>query len=49
MLSKLCKASEREELVHDGGHDVAGPKDPVMVEKIARLIKRTIERAETAP
>ena len=49
VLSKLCKASEREELVHDGGHDIPGPKDPVTVEKIARLIKRTIERAETAP
>lgn len=48
VLSKLCKASEREELVHNGGHDIPGPKDPVTVEKVARLIKRTIERAATA-
>ena len=49
VLRKLCKASEREQLVHDGGHDIPGPKDPVTVEKVARLIKRTIERVQTAP
>ena len=48
VLSKLCKASEREELVHNGGHDIPGSKDPVTVENVARLIKRTIERAATA-
>ena len=45
----LTKASESEQLVHDKGHDIPGPIDPVTVEKIARLIKRTIERVETAP
>ena len=49
VLVNLTKASEREQLVHDGWHDIPGPKDLVTVEKIARLIKRTIERVETVP
>lgn len=47
VLSKLCRGREREEFIHEGGHDVPGPRDPVVVERVAMLIKRTIERAET--
>ena len=46
VLSKLCKASEREDFVHDGGHEIPGPKNQAVIDSIARLIKRTIERAE---
>lgn len=46
VLSKLCKVSEREESIHDGGHAIPGPKDPVAVEHAVKMIKRTIGRAE---
>ena len=47
VINKLCQASEREVLVHEGEHDIPGPKDQVAVDRVARVIKRTIERAET--
>ena len=47
VLSKMCRAREREEFVHEGGHNVPGPRDATVVERVAMLIKRTIERAET--
>ena len=46
VLSRLCKRAEREELVHDGGHEIPGAKDMVMVEAAAKLINRTLERTK---
>lgn len=46
VLSRLCRTSQREEHVHDEGHVIPGPKDHVAVQKVTKLIKRTIERAE---
>lgn len=37
--NSLTNPSEREHLVHDGWHDIPGPEDPVMVEKIARFTR----------
>ena len=47
VLSKMRRAREKEEFVHEGGHDVPHPRDAAVVERVAMLIKRTIERAET--
>lgn len=47
VLSRLCTASHRDDLVHDGGHEIPGAKNPLVVERVARLIKRCIARAET--
>ena len=47
ILSKLCRARVKEEFVHEGGHDIPGARDPAVVERVAMLINRTIERAET--
>ena len=48
VLSKLCKAAEREELVHEGGHEIPGAKDTRTVEVAVKLINRTLERAKAA-
>lgn len=45
VLSKLCKASEREDFVHEGGHEIPGPRDPAAVAKTVQVIKRTLTRA----
>ncbi|KAI4116237.1 MAG: hypothetical protein LQ338_007747 [Usnochroma carphineum] len=47
VLSRLCKGSEREVFVHEGGHEILGAKDPTALEKAVRIINRTIARAET--
>ena len=47
VLSKMRRAREKEEFVHEGGHDVPDPRDAAVIERVAMLIKRTIERAET--
>ena len=46
VLSRLCKCSEREELIHNGGHEIPGAKDADAVETAAKLINRTLERAK---
>ena len=46
VLSNLCRAREKEQYVHEGGHDIPGPRDMAVIERVAMLIKRTIERAE---
>jgi len=46
VLSRLCKGAEREELVHDGGHEIPGAKDMDTVEAAAKLINRTLERTK---
>jgi hypothetical protein len=48
VLSKLCKASDREESIHDGGHEIPGPRDQVAVARTVQLIKRTIGRTVEA-
>lgn len=45
VLSKICKASDREDFVHDGGHIIPGPRDPAAVAGSIRAIKRTLGRA----
>ena len=46
VLSRLCKGAEREELVHDGGHEIPGAKNMQTVEAAVKLINRTLERAK---
>ena len=48
VLLGLCEKGEREEFFHDGGHEIPGAKDAAAVEKVAKLFKRTVQRAETA-
>ena len=45
VLSQLCKCSEREVFIHEGGHEVPGSKDRVLIAAIVKLAKRTIARA----
>jgi predicted esterase len=45
VLSKLCAQNEREDFVHDGGHEIPGPKDPKAVARTVQIIKRTLARA----
>ena len=47
-LSKICRPQVREEFVHEHGHAIPGAGDPAAVEKIVRIIKRTIDRAQIA-
>lgn len=44
-LSRCCKAENREIVVHDGGHEIPGARDPVTLARCLRAIKRTIARA----
>lgn len=46
VLSRLCKGAEREELIHNGGHELPGAKHMDTVEAAAKLIIRTLERAK---
>lgn len=46
VLSQLCKEDKRSVFVHEGGHEIPGPKDPDALQKAIRVIKRTIERAD---
>ncbi|KAF2230325.1 hypothetical protein EV356DRAFT_509139 [Viridothelium virens] len=46
VLSGICDKKTKEELVHSGGHEVPGAKDQLTVDKVARIIRRTIARAE---
>ncbi|GLA32180.1 hypothetical protein AnigIFM63326_011319 [Aspergillus niger] len=44
-LSRWCKSENREIVVHDGGHEIPGPRDPVTLARCLQAIKRTIARA----
>ncbi|GKZ24447.1 hypothetical protein AbraIFM66951_010461 [Aspergillus brasiliensis] len=44
-LSGCCKAENREIVVHDGGHEIPGARDPVTLARCLQAIKRTIARA----
>ncbi|KAL3259278.1 hypothetical protein ABHI18_005373 [Aspergillus niger] len=44
-LSRWCKDENREIVVHDGGHEIPGPRDPVTLARCLQAIKRTIARA----
>ncbi|KAL8786453.1 MAG: hypothetical protein Q9213_002769 [Squamulea squamosa] len=46
VLSRLCKSSEREVFLHEGGHEIVGAKDPIALEKAVRCIQRAIMRAD---
>ena len=45
VLSGMCKKSARADFVHEGGHEVPGPKYPEAVKTAVRCIERTIKRA----
>lgn len=45
VLSGLCKKSVRAHLLHEGGHEVPGPKYPDALKDAVRCIERTIKRA----
>ncbi|KAI4189454.1 MAG: hypothetical protein LQ348_003787 [Seirophora lacunosa] len=47
VLSQMCKSSQREILVHDGGHEIVGAKDQIALQKAVRVINRTIARMDT--
>ncbi|KAH8435315.1 uncharacterized protein LDX57_012946 [Aspergillus melleus] len=44
-LSSLCSSANREVFVHDGGHEIPGPRDPEDVRQAVQVIKRTLARA----
>jgi hypothetical protein len=45
VLRDLSLSDLREEFVHQGGHEIPGPKDRNGVSNSLRIIKRTIEKA----
>ena len=45
VLKDLSVSDLRQEFVHQGGHDIPGPKDRNGVSNSVRIIKRTIEKA----
>ncbi|KAI0552829.1 serine hydrolase FSH [Xylaria curta] len=45
VLSRLCCSDLRSDYIHDGGHEIPGPKDPKAVIKAVHVINRAIERA----
>ncbi|CAJ2500891.1 Uu.00g037440.m01.CDS01 [Anthostomella pinea] len=44
-LSKLCRSDLRDVFIHDGGHEIPGPKDQQAVLEAVQIINRAIERA----
>lgn len=46
VLSKLCHHDQRAVFIHQGGHEVPGPKDQDSMLQAIRVIKRTIELAD---
>ena len=48
VLSGLCRKIPREDLVHEGGHEMPGPKNPEHLKQTVRYIERTTERALAA-
>lgn len=48
VLSKLCKAALRTVYIHDGGHEVPGPKDQAALSSTVMAIQRTIDTVLSA-
>ncbi|CAN8097862.1 unnamed protein product [Discula destructiva] len=46
VLSKLCRKDLRTVFIHEGGHDIPGPKSQDELLQAIRAIKRTIEYAD---
>lgn len=46
VLSQLCDEHKRSVFVHQGGHEIPGPRDPDALQQAIRAIKRAIERAD---
>ncbi|ROV86859.1 hypothetical protein VMCG_10814 [Cytospora schulzeri] len=46
VLSQLCNENKKSVFVHQGGHEIPGPKDPDSLQQAIRVIKRAIERAD---
>ncbi|KAK9413397.1 putative Serine hydrolase FSH domain-containing protein [Seiridium unicorne] len=44
VLSKLCSRTQRDDFIHEGGHEIPGAKDPDAILKATRVIKRAIQR-----
>jgi hypothetical protein len=44
-LSNVCIASIREIYVHDGGHEIPGPRSSGSVTEIVKAIRRMVDRA----
>lgn len=45
VLSKLCCSDQRADFIHQGGHEIPGPKDQEGVLNAIRVIQRAIQRA----
>lgn len=48
VLSRLCNAALRTVYVHDGGHEVPGPRDQLALTNTVKAIQRTIDTVLTA-
>lgn len=48
VLSQLCNRGQRADFIHQGGHEIPGPKDHTGVLNSIRVIKRAIQRADEA-
>lgn len=44
-LSEICKEKGRTIYIHDGGHDIPGPKSKAAVTNIVHSIRRTVDSA----
>lgn len=47
-LSQSCLGSVKEEYIHDGGHEIPGPRDPIRLARAVQAVQRTISRAQYA-
>lgn len=48
VLSKLSQATLRTVYVHDGGHEVPGPRDQTALRSTAKAIQRTVDMVLSA-
>ena len=48
VLSKLCKVGVRTVYVHNGGHEVPGPRDQVALNSTVAAIQKTIDMVLSA-
>ncbi|KAI5917480.1 serine hydrolase FSH [Camillea tinctor] len=46
VLSKLCRSDLKDKFIHDGGHEIPGPRNQQAVMKATQVINRAIERAK---
>lgn len=46
VLSKICRKDHRTVFIHEGGHEIPGPKNQDELLQAIRAIKRTIEYAD---